>query len=83
MSVVSYPAIIHRDTDGMWLEFPDLSGCYTQGDTVGGIMDNAKEALTGFLKAKMEHEEEIPKASDIRDIECSLTDIKTYVSAMI
>ena len=28
-----YPAIIHEDDDGLWLEFPDLEGCQTQGDT--------------------------------------------------
>ena len=25
-----YPAIIHEDDDGLWLEFPDLEGCQTQ-----------------------------------------------------
>ena len=25
-----YPAIIHEDDDGLWLEFPDLEGCHSR-----------------------------------------------------
>ena len=28
-----YPAIIHEE-DGYWVEFPDPSGCFTNGDTL-------------------------------------------------
>ena len=31
--LVIYPAIVHVDDDGLWAEFPDLPGCFTQGDT--------------------------------------------------
>ena len=32
-----YPAIIHEE-DGFWVEWPDLQGCSTCGDTVEETM---------------------------------------------
>ncbi len=75
-----YPAIIHTEDEGFWLEFPDLSGCYTQGDSLEELMENAEEALGGFLAVKMDNAEEIPKPSDIRNITESNGNLKTYVS---
>jgi len=75
-----YPAIIHNDDDGLWLEFPDLNGCYTQGESVEELMENAEEALGSFLAVKMECEEKMPKASSIEDIQQESNCSKTYVS---
>ena len=44
-----YPAIFHKDDDAYWVEFPDLEGCQTFGDTVSETMGNAQEALAGYL----------------------------------
>lgn len=38
-----YPAIIHQE-DGYWVEFPDLSGCFTNGSTLEETMEMAQEA---------------------------------------
>jgi predicted RNase H-like HicB family nuclease len=73
-----YPAIVRKEDDGYWIEFPDLPGCYTDGDSLEEIMENAEEALGAYLAVKMEYGEEIPKASDINDI--SSEGIKTYIS---
>ena len=43
--LVIYPAIIHVDDDGLWAEFPDLPGCFTQGDTQEELLANAAEAM--------------------------------------
>ena len=75
-----FPAKVHKENDGFWLEFPDLPGCFTQGDSLEELMENAEEALGAFLAVKMENEEEIPKPSDIRQISVSSDDMKTYVS---
>ena len=75
-----FPAKVHKENDGFWLEFPDLPGCFTQGDSLEGLMENAEEALGAFLAVKMENAEEIPKPSDIRQISESSDDMKTYVS---
>ena len=47
--LVIYPAIIHVDDDGLWAEFPDLPGCFTQGDTQEELLANAAEAMECFL----------------------------------
>ncbi|MCR4788117.1 MAG: type II toxin-antitoxin system HicB family antitoxin [Lachnospiraceae bacterium] len=75
-----YPAVVHKEDDGLWLEFPDLPGCFTQGDDIEELMENAEEALGSFLAVKMEHKEEIPKASDIADIKTNGDDMRTYVT---
>lgn len=46
--LVIYPAIIHVDDDGLWAEFPDLPGCFTQGDTQEELLANAEEAMECF-----------------------------------
>lgn len=75
-----YPAIIHKEDSGFWIQFPDLSGCYTEGDTLEELMKNAEEVLGAFLAVKMEYQEEIPEASEINTLTKSDTDIATYVS---
>ena len=76
-----YPAVVHKDEDGFWLEFPDLSGCFTDGDNIEELMNNAEEALGTYLAVKLENEEQFPQASDISKIKKSQGDITTYVSA--
>lgn len=34
MKKIIYPAIFHKDGNGYWVEFPDLDGCLTQGETL-------------------------------------------------
>ena len=75
-----YPAIIHKESDGLWLEFPDLEGCFTQGDSLEELMENAEEALGGYLAVKMEYDEEVLKPSDIRDLPEPPDCLKTYVT---
>ena len=76
-----YPAIVHNEDDGLWIEFPDLPGYYTQGDDIEELLNNAEEALGAFLAVKMDYAEKIPKASKIEDIKTSET--KTYISTDI
>ena len=40
-----YPAICHFEDGGYWCEFPDLDGCFTQGDTLEDALENAREAM--------------------------------------
>ncbi|MBR1860566.1 MAG: type II toxin-antitoxin system HicB family antitoxin [Lachnospiraceae bacterium] len=75
-----YPAIIHEEDDGFWLEFPDLKGCYTEGDTIEELMENAEEVLGAFLAVKIEENEKIPNATEIREILCKEGESKTYIS---
>ena len=40
-----YPSIFSFDNDGISVEFPDLEGCFTCGDTTQEAITNAKEAM--------------------------------------
>lgn len=76
-----YPAIVHKEDDGFWIQFPDLPGCYSDGDTLEELLENAEEALGSFLAVKMEYGEAIPEASDINAIPTETKeDFKTYIS---
>lgn len=62
-----YPAIVHEE-DGYWVEFPDLSGCFTNGSTLEETMEMAKEALGLYLVSLEEDGQTIPIPSNIADI---------------
>lgn len=77
-----YPAIIHEEDDGYWIEFPDLAGCQTQGDTTEETMAMAQEALGLYLASLMERDLEIPVPSDIKSLDsggCPTTYVATNV----
>lgn len=52
--MVIYPAVCHFEDNGYWCEFPDLKGCFSQGDTEAEIVENAKEALDCYLESYLE-----------------------------
>lgn len=64
----AYPAIIHNDNDEYWVEFPDLEGCFSDGETLADAASNASEALGMYLCSLMERNLDIPRPSDIRDV---------------
>lgn len=64
MSKVSYPAVFHKEDVGYWVEFPDLPGCFTQGDTLEESFRMAAEALELYLDKDSElFERKIPQPS--------------------
>ena len=63
-----YPSIFSFDNDGISVEFPDLEGCFTCGDTTQEAMAIAKEAMGLHLFGMEEDNETIPEPTDIRDI---------------
>lgn len=72
-----YPAIFH-DEGTYWVEFPDLEGCVSDGDTLEEAMANAQEAMGLYLAAMLEDEQPLPQASDIKEIRSD--DVVSYVS---
>lgn len=63
-----YPSIFSFDDDGISVEFPDLEGCFTCGDTTQEAITNAKEAMGLHLFGMEEDNEIIPAPTDIKDI---------------
>lgn len=64
----TYPIVIHDDQDGFWGEFPDLDGCLTDGESINELMENAQEALEGFLLSSLEHGIKFNQPSDCRNL---------------
>ena len=65
---IIYPAIFHEE-DGYWVEFPDLPGCQTCGSTLEETMEFAEQALGLYLASRLEHKENIPAPSKLKDID--------------
>ncbi len=63
-----YPAIFHYADDGISVNFLDLPGCFSYGDTDIEALNNAKEALELHLFGLEDDNDEIPEPSHIRNI---------------
>jgi len=48
--------IVEDETGGYIALVPALPGCHTQGDTLGELIDNAKEAIELYLETLTEDE---------------------------
>lgn len=59
---IIYPAEIHIDDDGLWLKFVDFD-CYTDGETMNELLDNAVEALECHALGLLEAGEKLPDAT--------------------
>jgi antitoxin HicB len=58
---VEYAALVRRQDGGGYLvEFPDLPGCLTEGDTLEGALTNAAEALSGWLFVAIKTNQRVP-----------------------
>lgn len=66
--IFTYPALVHNDTAGLWLEFPDLPGCQTYSETMDDLLADAAEALECYVVEELEHSGKLPKPSDIKAI---------------
>jgi len=67
----AYPAIFVEE-DGVYsVEFPDIEGCVTCGDTLPDAMEMAKDALCLMLYDMEENGTVIPDPSDIRMLQAS------------
>lgn len=62
-----YPAIFTYEDGGYWVAFPDLPGCFTQGDTAPEAIANAAEALSLHL-APDDLDPDFPAPSSIEDL---------------
>ena len=47
---LSYPAVITKEGDSYWVQFVDLEGCFSDGNTLAEAMEHAKEAMGLYLE---------------------------------
>lgn len=62
------PAIFEYNNDGISVEFPDVEGCFTCGDTEEEALNNAKEALALHLYGMEQDNDPMPSPTPIRYI---------------
>jgi predicted RNase H-like HicB family nuclease len=75
MKVLEYSVVIHEaEEGGYWLEVPALEGCFTQGETLEEVLENAKEAMALYLEGLAEIGQEIPPDETVlvRRVEVSI-----------
>jgi len=77
--VFTYPAVVHNDSDGLWLEFPDLKGCQTCAATLDELLANAAEALECYAVEELEYNGKMPAPGDINKIATTGTDFTTLI----
>ena len=69
MSKISYPAVFHEDDNNYYVEFPDLEGCLSSGDTIEEAFKNAKEALGIYLDKDGDmYKRNIKKPSSMKEV---------------
>lgn len=76
----AYPAIVHEEEGSFWVEFPDLEGCFSDGETLPEAIANASDALGGYLCSAMDRKIDVPAASDVKTIEAG-DDFTTIIIA--
>ena len=78
--LVVYPAIFLKEEDaGYSVSFPDLDGCFTEGNTLEQAIEMAQEALGLYLASLEERKLIIPKASGYEDIQCNRNEFISLV----
>lgn len=58
--MIEYQAKLHKEGSGYWVEFPDLPGCFSEGDSREEALENAREALSLWLEDARDPQWEIP-----------------------
>jgi len=64
----TYPVIFEYDGGKINVRVPDISGCFTFGDTVTEAIEMAEDAIAMMLVHYEDNKQVIPKPSDISKI---------------
>ena len=78
-----YPAVFHEEDGAYWVEFPDLEGCQSFGDSLEETVINAKEALEGYAVTLLEQGRLLNEPSDITTIQCDEDAFTTLIECDI
>lgn len=64
MAQYVYPAVFHPlDDGGLFISFPDLPGCMTEGNDIAEALFMARDALETWLAGAEDHKDLIPAPS--------------------
>lgn len=81
MAKYAYPAIFTPEEDGTYsIDFPDLEGCYTCGDSIEDGLEMAEDALALVLYGYEKDGREIPAPSAPSALTLSGNEFVNYVA---
>lgn len=76
----AYPAIFAKEESGFSIRFPDVDGCFTSAETLAEGIELASDALCLMLYDMEERGEEIPAASETKDVQTVEGEFVTLVA---
>ncbi len=78
----TYPAIFHKNGDGSYtVTFPDLSGCISEGKTLGNTLFMAQSALKQWIGYLTDKKMEIPEPLTREEIKISADEFVNFICA--
>lgn len=82
MAEYVYPAIFHSNEDGSFtITYPDLPGCISEGKSLGNAMYMAQSALTEWIEYLTDKKQNIPSASDLKDVQAAPEEFVNLIRA--
>lgn len=82
MAKYVYPAVFEEEKAGGYsIYFPDLRGCYSQGDNIADGIAMAEDALALWMYRVEENGEEVKTATELDKIPRKKKDFVTYICA--
>jgi len=54
-----FAIVIEKDKQGYFAYCPELQGCYTQGETYDGVIENIKDAIKLHIQDRLTNNEPI------------------------
>lgn len=69
-----FTAVIEKDEDGYYASCPELSGCYSQGETYDEALKNIQDAIRLHVEDILESGETVPQPEQV-----TLTTLKIAV----
>lgn len=68
----AYPAVLTKESSGLYsVNFPDLEGCFTSGESLPDALEMAEDALCLTIYDLEEDGADIPAPSSAKDISCA------------
>jgi predicted RNase H-like HicB family nuclease len=74
-----FPAIFTEETNGYSVDFPDIKGCYTDGNNLIESLEMAQDALALVLCCFEKDHKPIPTATPIKELKVDENSFSTLV----
>jgi predicted RNase H-like HicB family nuclease len=79
-----YPAVFHLNNDGtLTVTYPDLSGCVSEGKSLGNALYMAQSALAQWIEYLADKKQKIPKATAYADIKTAEGEFVNLIRANV